>query len=370
MTKTVVVLGGSYAGLHIAHYLLKNASDIKVVLVSKNSHFFWNLATVRAIVPGQIKDETIFQSLEKALQRYPDESYELIVGSAEKVDFGAKTVLVSAAAGGERTLSYDHLVLATGSRNPSPDVPWKAAGSYEEAVKTLHATADKVKAAKHIVVAGAGATGVEVAGELGYEYGKGDKEVILLSAEKEIMGGDIVAPAARNELTKLGVKIRGEAKVTGTKKLENGKTEISLANGETITTDLYLPTMGLVPNSEYIDAKYLNEKKNVVVDEFFNVKNTKDVWAAGDIVGSPRCGFMITQKHAAGVGKNIVAALSGKPPVVVKGPPIDILACAVGRGRGAGRMGSFKMFSIMIWLAKGRTLATQMVPGYIDGSVA
>ena len=36
MVKTVVVLGGSYAGLHITHYLLKNnASDVKVILVSK-----------------------------------------------------------------------------------------------------------------------------------------------------------------------------------------------------------------------------------------------------------------------------------------------------------------------------------------------
>jgi apoptosis-inducing factor 2 len=36
MVKTVVILGGSYAGLHIAHYLLKkNNPDVKVVLVSK-----------------------------------------------------------------------------------------------------------------------------------------------------------------------------------------------------------------------------------------------------------------------------------------------------------------------------------------------
>lgn len=36
MTKTVVILGGSYAGLHVAHYLLKQKiQDVKVVLVSK-----------------------------------------------------------------------------------------------------------------------------------------------------------------------------------------------------------------------------------------------------------------------------------------------------------------------------------------------
>ena len=50
--------------------------------------------------------------------------------------------------------------------------------------------------------------------------------------------------------------------------------------------------------------------------------------------------------------------------------PIDIFSCSVGRSRGAGRLGSFKILSLMVWLAKGRTLAVQMLPGYIDGSVA
>lgn len=39
MGKTVVILGGSYAGLHVAHYLLKTTrkteTSLRVVLVSK-----------------------------------------------------------------------------------------------------------------------------------------------------------------------------------------------------------------------------------------------------------------------------------------------------------------------------------------------
>lgn len=38
MAKTIVILGGSYAGVHIAHYLLKQKiPDVKVILVSKVS---------------------------------------------------------------------------------------------------------------------------------------------------------------------------------------------------------------------------------------------------------------------------------------------------------------------------------------------
>jgi NADH dehydrogenase FAD-containing subunit len=36
MAKTVVILGGSYGGLHVAHYLLKKKiPNVKVILVSK-----------------------------------------------------------------------------------------------------------------------------------------------------------------------------------------------------------------------------------------------------------------------------------------------------------------------------------------------
>ncbi len=37
MAPTVVILGGAYGGLHIAHYLLKYNKEVKVVLVSKVS---------------------------------------------------------------------------------------------------------------------------------------------------------------------------------------------------------------------------------------------------------------------------------------------------------------------------------------------
>ncbi|KAH8884770.1 FAD/NAD(P)-binding domain-containing protein [Thozetella sp. PMI_491] len=369
MVKTVVILGGAYAGVQIAHYLLKlKNKDLKVVLVSQNSHFYWNLASIRYIIPGQVKDEQLFQPLEAALKRYPAESWELVIGTAEASDFAAKTVEVKTAEG-PKTLSYDHLVLATGARTPGNDVPWKAVGTYESTLALLNSTAEKVKAANHIIVAGGGATGLELAGELGCEFGK-TKEIVLLNAGKALLGGDSLASNAASELQKLNVKVKYDSYVESATTLPDGKTEVLLKSGDKITTDLYLPTHGLVPNSEYVDSKYLDERKNVVVDEFYRVAGTENVWAAGDIVCKPRAGFMIAQKHAGGVGKNIEAALQGKPPSPIKLMPFDMLACSVGRYRGVGRAGPVKIFSFVVNMAKGKTLGMQMLPTYIDGSVA
>ncbi|KAK4157316.1 hypothetical protein C8A00DRAFT_40283 [Chaetomidium leptoderma] len=373
MTKTVVILGGSLAGLHTAHALLKKrVRDLKIILVSKSTHFYWNLASVRAIIPGQIKDEDIFQPLQTALSRYPAESWELVIGSATAADFDSKTVEIQLSDKSTRTLPYDQLVLATGARCASSDMPWKAVGNYDEAINCLHEIAAKAVTAQHIVVAGAGSTGIEVAGELGYEYGK-TKEIVLLCSGDKVLGGHNVAAAAASELGKLNVTIKYGVRVQETK-TNQGKTDVVLSNGETLRTDLYLPTTGLIPNTEYIPAKYLSADPNcrsVLVDEYLRVQDTQNVWACGDVVSKPRAGFFITQKQAASVAKNVEAVLAGMQPTIAKGPPVDIFACAVGRERGVGRMnGWIKMPSVMVWAAKGRTLAVPMVKGYIDGSVA
>ncbi|KAI1081634.1 FAD/NAD(P)-binding domain-containing protein [Whalleya microplaca] len=372
MTKTIVVLGGAFAGLQVAHRLLKytkpHVEDLKVILVSKNSHFFWNLASVRAVIPDLLKEEQYSAPIADGFAKYPSSAFEFVVGSAEGVDADAKTVRVSVPGSdnGERVISYDHLVLATGTRTVDASVPWKSNGTHAEIRALVSGIQDRVRAARHIVVAGAGATGVETAAELAFEFK--DKEVVLLSGDREVLGGDSLASTVAAELKKLGVQVREEARVVGSSVLPDGRTEVVLKSGEKIATDLYLPTMGIVPNTEYLPAKLLTEKKYVDADDFYRVNGAQDVWAAGDIVSTGRASFVLSQKQAAGVAKNIDLALKGKPPVVVKLLPFDVLFVSTGRNRGAGRLGSVKVFSIMVYMIKGKTLGVQQLPGYVDGS--
>lgn len=347
------------------------------------------MASVRAVVPGQLEEDQYFASLEEALSRYPADRRELVVGTAEAVDVEGKTVTVAVAGAGEpRTLAYDQLVVATGARATAPGEaatagamgPWKGAGTYEEDVAALRTVQDKVRTAKRIVVAGGGSTGVEVAGELGYEYGSGSgddkKEVILLASGDALMGGDAtVAGPALSELQKLQVDVRLRSAVTASRLLADGRTELTVAGtAEPLVADVYLTAFGLTPNTEFLADRLLDGDGSgrVVVDDFYRVVGvaSQDVWAVGDAVSRPRAGFMITQKQAAGVARNVALALRDKPPAVVKLLPVDVLAVATGRGRGTGRIGSVRMPSLMVWLAKGRTLGTQYVGSYTNGSIA
>ncbi|RWA09557.1 hypothetical protein EKO27_g5560 [Xylaria grammica] len=380
MTKTVIVLGGAYAGVQVAHRLLKytkpHVKDLKVILVSKNSHFYWNLAAVRAIVPGILKEEQYALPIAPGFAKYAADAFEFIVGSAEDVNTANKTVRVKVGAdASERDLTYDYLVVATGTRNAgATDVPWKNNGTHEEITALLAETQQKVNAAKHIVVAGAGATGVETAAELGFEYGNpkdsaAKKEIVLLSADKEVLNSDSIAGNVAAELKKLNVTIRESARVVSANVLPDGKTEVVIENGENIITDLYLPTMGMTPNTEFLPAALLTDKKFVDIDEFYRVKGADNVWAAGDVVWKPRGSFVLSDKQAAGVAKNIDAVLKGKNQTPVKTIPIDVLMVATGRSRGAGRMGPVKAFSLMVYLIKGKTLGVEKLPSWVDGTL-
>lgn len=81
MPKTVVILGAGWAGLPLAHKLLKYTApktSVRVILVSPNSHFFWNVAATRGIIPGAIPDEQLFLPIEDAFKQHPGTSFRFL----------------------------------------------------------------------------------------------------------------------------------------------------------------------------------------------------------------------------------------------------------------------------------------------------
>lgn len=184
MAKTILILGASYVGIGVTHGILKHALknnqlDYNVVLVSSTTHHYWNMASVRAIVPGQFSDEKLFASIPEGLQKYGD-IVEFVLGLATQLDTSTKTVTIKTDKG-ERQQQYDILIIATGSRAKGKEIsPWYTSPSgYEATKEILHDFQDKVRNSKTIAIGGGGPTGVETAGELGYEYGL-QKEISLV----------------------------------------------------------------------------------------------------------------------------------------------------------------------------------------------
>ncbi|PWI70444.1 hypothetical protein PCL_12843 [Purpureocillium lilacinum] len=391
LDQVVVVVGGSLGGLAVTHRLLKHARrrhpKIKVVLVTRNSHFYWNIASVRAIIPGALRRGTddVLRAIEPELvHRYPSDNVQYVAGRAIRLDPAAKTVSVDTPTYGIRLVHYTHLVLATGADAAVAGMPWKASSTYEALLGDIRETADLVQRAGHVTVAGGGPTGVELAAEIKAAYPA--KTVLLLHLGAQLLGGDSTAPLVERELRAMGVELHKGAKATSVDRESrpDGTIVVTLSDGGSFETDAYLSTSGQVPNTRWMPKNLLTDKGYVDVDDCMRVKGVDNIWAVGDVVSKPKAGLLNTEAHvrspshtphpsnsppAACVAKNIELSFSNKDQEPVKLPTTDVFLCTLGPDRGVGRYGSIPLPSFVVWALKSRSLATERTSKYVKGSM-
>ncbi|KAG9228291.1 putative triosephosphate isomerase [Amylocarpus encephaloides] len=310
----------------------------------------------------------LFQEIAPGFKQYPSGSFEYILGTATGIDTTSKNVTIQTSSGATLQQNYTELVIATGSRS-SVDIPWKQSLEGTDKTKAvLHEYQERVKSAKHVVVAGAGPTGVETAAELAFEY-KGQKEITLVTAGKTVLADlpPSVNKAAENQLKSMGVKVIANTKVTGETNV-GGNMELSLSTGETLTTNLYLPTVGVIPNTEFVPSALKNNRGDVVVDGYLKVKGVENIWAVGDVVDVQPSQMAYAAAQSKALSKNLDLVLRGQNPIVYKtdGPPM--IAVTLGRSKGTGRMGTWKFPSIIVYFVKGKTLFTEKLPKYVMGT--
>ena len=107
-------------------------------------------------------------------------------------------------------------------------------------------------------------------------------------------------------------------KVTGTVQLPDGRKELTLSSGDKLTTDMYVPTFGLIPNSSYVPKDYLDKNGSVMVDEFLRIKGAKDAWAIGDVTNVESWQFITCDRQSAHLAKNMISMMNNKAPVPYK----------------------------------------------------
>ncbi|KAF6807589.1 hypothetical protein CSOJ01_08104 [Colletotrichum sojae] len=376
---TLVILGAGLAGLPIAHHALKHTvplvKDLKLVLVTPNAEHYWNMAAVRGVVPGQFGDDILFNPIEPEFAQYPRESWEIVLGKAETLDDGKNTIVVAANDGSRRTIPYDAVVVATGTR-AKENMPWKEVGTTEQTKKALADIRRELADAKTIVVAGGGITGAETAGEIGFEYSaKGAKDVYFVYADDLPLGPplvDNVRKAALNELHKLKVKTISGTKVTGVTTDASGKKTLELTDKDgkktTMQADAYVPTIGSIPNTSFLPASMLDADGYVNQDASLRVPGHDNVFVVGDVGNLEGQYGRIADLQTQHVVKSIQAHFTGaeKPADYVVDPKV-IAGITIGRGRATGQMGSWKLPSIVIWLVKGRYIGTDYAKAFVQG---
>lgn len=216
------------------------------------------------------------------------------VAEVAAIDPAKRKVTIKASAGTE-VLSYDRLVLTTGSELVRPAISGLAAHGFDvdtyEAAMRLDAHLAALgkqplsEAPTTVAVVGAGFTGIEVAAEMPAKLAHagitGDQRVILIDPNP-VVGATFGAhgrPVINEALATLGVETRLNVRVSAV-----GADSITLNSGEIIPTKTVVWCAGMraSPLATSLPARR-DALGRIKVDHTMRVEGLPDVFAAGDV---------------------------------------------------------------------------------------
>jgi len=305
----VVIIGGCFAGLQLATALTK--ADLNVILVDKQNHhqfqpLFYQVAT------GRLEPSSISFPFRKIFQR--SKTVDFRMADITSINPAEKKIMTAY----DRTITYDHLIIATGCKTnffgnkqmsehafsmktteESIDIRNKILFSFE---KEIFARPEEKQAWMNVVIVGAGATGVELAGSfaelkndvLPKDYHNIDFSkfnIILLEGSKNTLGNmsEESRTASRKYLEDLGVTVRTETLIES----YDGDV-VTLNNGEKIPTKNVIWAAGVTGNIiEGLDSEDVFRNR-YIVDRTNKLKRFDNIYALGDVA------YMETPKYPKG----------------------------------------------------------------------
>ncbi|KAJ4329899.1 hypothetical protein N0V87_010470 [Didymella glomerata] len=401
-TETILILGGSYAGISAAHYALKHTipqlpkkEDVtyNVTLVNPSKDLYWRFAAPRALVSKKMMpSDQIFYPIEPAFT-YAFPKFKFIQGTATHVDAAGQSVSVQTVDGEQQTIPYAALVIATGFSTPSPLFTQATDRAALESV--YEAFQQGLKTAKTVVIGGGGPVGVETAGEVaeilngrpGF-MGAGPKNppaaVTLICADKKLLPvlRESIGATAEGFLKKLGCSVTYNTRVVSASKSSDepgAKTRVELSNGEIMDVDIYIDATGSRPNTSFLPKEWLDNRNKVACNpKTLRVEHESAgprVYALGDVGSYTRGGVMdlslAVPVAMTNMKQDLLKHLSG---TVFAGdrhynPNLkEQQICPIGTQKGVGAFNGYKVPSQMVWMIKGRDyLISQLAQSTIRG---
>ena len=311
LDERIIVIGAGHAAGAFADAVRKQGYGGEVILIGEEAHSPYQRPPLsKAYLAGDMEAQR--------LSLRPDSFYEkknitmMLSTKVSSIDASAKSISTSR---GE-TLSYNKLVIATGTRVRKLPVP----GANMEGVHYIRTIDDvacvhsKWQDAKDIVIVGAGFIGLEVAAVAA----KAGKKVTVLEGQDRVMPR-VVAPVLsqfyEDYHRKNGVNIITGADVVEISGTDHAKAVVC-ADGSRYEADLVIVGIGVVANVELGDAAGLKIDNGIVVDDICR-SSDEDIYAIGECANhpDPRYGRLRLEsvQNAQDQAKVAAAAICGDP---------------------------------------------------------
>ncbi|KAF1979066.1 FAD/NAD(P)-binding domain-containing protein [Bimuria novae-zelandiae CBS 107.79] len=299
----IVIVGGNFAGINLAHYLLHDTLpglqklhpdfSYKVTLVTPNTHFFFKVTAPREIVrPDQVPEEELFPSIVENFVKYRS-SFKYVRGKAVALRDADSTVIVKRDMEQEELeLQWDALAIATGATPASP--LWTLHDNRKEtkaAIMRLHQRLAKAAASKGnkfsaVIVTGEGPLGIEVAGDVAHAY-PGTRVVLMAPGERLLPSLPPQAGEdAKTALEALGVYIKLNERIVDSRPTTTN-VSVMLHDGDTMSVGAYIDATGpRTLNTGWLPKAWLDEGGHVLMrDENFRIHGGPGrIYAIGEVV--------------------------------------------------------------------------------------
>lgn len=342
----IVIIGTGFGGLFAAKAL--KGADVDVTLIGRtNYHLFQPL--LYQVATGILSEGEVAPATREILHR--QQNATVLFGDVTDIDLTARTVS-STSSLGERMTPYDSLIVAAGagqsyfghdefaefapgmkSIDDALETRGRIFDSFELAeLAALAGDTEKAREYLTFVVVGAGATGVEMAGQIAElahstlrrdfrRIDPADATVVLLDALPTLLGSypANLQRAARRRLEKIGVDVRLGLKVVD---MDAAGVEVVDGSGEpsriTARTKIWAAGISASPLGRRIAEQAgieTDRSGRIAVRPNLSVPGHPEVFAVGDmaVLGDlPGVAQVAMQggKHAA---REILAGLKGEP---------------------------------------------------------
>ena len=272
-----VLVGGGLASATAAEHIRKHDSEGAIILIGSEPHAPYHRPPLsKEYLRGEAPAEAVLPIQSEAW--YAENKVTLLTGTkAVGADTAARTVTL----GSGDTVSYEKLLVATGSAPKPLDIP----GADGPNVRMLRTREDsdalRATLGGKLVLVGGGYIGVEVAADY---LTKGGRATIIEPTDH--LWSKFASPEYGAFLKKK-LEAAGAEIILGDEVTEITPTGVKTKAGRTVDGDAVLVGVGVKPNLEFAIAAGLDvdEKKNgILVNEYLEA-SAPGVYAAGDVAG-------------------------------------------------------------------------------------
>ena len=276
MQANVIIIGGGPAGII-------TALTAKSVYPEKSIYLIKEIGdgVIPCAIPYMIN--TLSDPTQNAMGNKPLESagVEIIVDRAVSFDSDARTVKLESG----KVLSYERLVIATGTEPELPNIPGidkQGVFTIRKSMSSMIALRDKARKAENVVIIGGGFIGAEFADELSRDSGVGVHLVEILPELLYTAFDDEYGRAIKGVLEAAGVDVHTGGKVASINGDESVES-VTLDGGKKILADMILICTGMKPCTQLAMNAGLGilENGSIWVDEYMRT-TADDVFAVGD----------------------------------------------------------------------------------------